>query len=219
MKAPMAPGYYDQLFTRVDDYRAHYRDSRYYVLWTQVISLLRQVPSPRILEIGCGPGQFAHYLHDEGFRDYHGFDFSPEAVRRAREVVPQAHFEVGDALAEESYRGEYNVAVVLEVLEHVSDDLGVLDRLRDGAVVLFSLPTFDDEAHLRHFRSPQEIVQRYQSRVDFRTIVPIHAWFVCLGLVRGASAAPKTCDSFDLLGRAQAKLMGIPLQDPDRRVP
>jgi 2-polyprenyl-3-methyl-5-hydroxy-6-metoxy-1,4-benzoquinol methylase len=207
MKAPMAPDYYDRIFTCVDDYRAHYRDSRYFVLWTQVIALLRRLPSARILEIGCGPGQFAHYLYDQGLRDYHGFDFSPEAIRRAREVVSQS-FEVGDAAGEAPYRRDYNVAIVLEVLEHVSDDLGILAHLRRGTVVIFSLPTFDDEAHVRYFRGAQEIVTRYQRVVDFRRIVQIDTWFVCAGVVRGQ--APATgCDSFDLLARAQARIMGI----------
>jgi 2-polyprenyl-3-methyl-5-hydroxy-6-metoxy-1,4-benzoquinol methylase len=216
MKAPMAPEYYDRIFTREDDYRAHYRDSRYYVVWTQVVALLRHVPSPRILEIGCGPGQFARYLYDEGFRDYHGFDFSPEAIRRAREVSPQS-FEVGDAAAEEPYRKDYNVAIVLEVLEHVSDDLTMLARLHRNTVVLFSLPDFDDEAHVRFFRSAQDIVTRYQPVVDLRRIVRIDRWFVCAGLTRGLSA-PLGCDSQDLLARAQARIMG-PAEPRPRTLP
>jgi 2-polyprenyl-3-methyl-5-hydroxy-6-metoxy-1,4-benzoquinol methylase len=207
MKAPMAPDYYDHIFTREEDYRAHYRRSRYYVLWTQVITLLRLVRSPKILEIGCGPGQFAHYLYDEGFRDYHGFDFSPGAIRRAREVVPQS-FEVGDASNPDLYRRDYNVAVILEVLEHVRDDLSILASLRRNTVVFFSLPTFDDEAHVRYFGNDQEIRARYQKVVDFRKIARIDTWFVCAGLARGL-APIAGCDSFDLLGRAQARVMGI----------
>jgi SAM-dependent methyltransferase len=205
MKAPMAAGYYDHIFTHVDDYRAHYRDSRYYVLWTQLIAWLRNVESPRILEIGCGPGQFAHYLYDEGFRDYHGFDFSPEAVRRAREVAPQS-FEVGDAMDPQSYRWDYDVAIVLEVLEHVPDDLGLLAHLRGGTLLAFSLPTFDDEAHVRFFHSANEIRARYGARVDLQQVLPIGPWFVCLGLVRGA-APLDGCDSADLLARVQRQVL------------
>lgn len=208
MKAPMAAEYYDKIFTSVDDYRAPYRDSRYYVLWTQVLAFLRRVESPKILEIGCGPGQFAHYLYDEGFRDYRGFDFSPEAVRRAGEVCPQS-FQVGDAMDEDSYTADYNVAVALEVLEHVSDDLGLLRHLREGTVLIFSLPTFDDEAHVRFFRTPQDIAQRYGSLVNIRQIVPIGPWFVCAGFVRGPGGPPVRCDSSDLLARVQARLLGI----------
>jgi len=206
MKKPMASQYYDQMFNQVEDYQAHYRDSRYYVLWTQVIQFLRQVPSPKILEIGCGPGQFANYLYDQGFRDYHGFDFSHEAVRIARQVVPQMSFEVGDATKQESYRHEYNAAVVLEVLEHVEDDLGVLVNLKPGTVVIFSLPTFDDEAHVRWFTSKQEIVDRYNRWIDLRQLLLLDRWFVGVGLVRALSA-PVPCDSFDLLGRIQKRML------------
>jgi 2-polyprenyl-3-methyl-5-hydroxy-6-metoxy-1,4-benzoquinol methylase len=207
MKAPMAPEYYDQIFTRVEDYRAHYRDSRYFVLWTQVLQFLRKVPAPKILEIGCGPGQFAHYLYDQGFRDYHGFDFSPEAVRRARENSPQS-FDVGDAMSPDFYKRDYNVAIVLEVLEHVQDDLGLLANLRPGTVLFFSLPTFDDEAHVRFFPQPRQVVDRYQSRVDLRRLVALDAWYVCAGIVRSSGSAAAMGNSFDLLARIQDQLMG-----------
>lgn len=205
MKTPMAPQYYDTLFNVIDDYKAHYRDSRYFVLWTQIIQFLRKIPNPRILEIGCGPGQFAHYLWDQGFRDYHGFDFSPEAVRIAKTVVPQS-FDVGDALKAESFRYEYNVAIVLEVLEHVDDDLGVLANIRPGTTILFSLPTFDDEAHVRWFTSQQDIVNRYNGSVDLRQIILLNHWFVCAGVVRDRLAAPKM-SAMDLLALVQQKLL------------
>lgn len=211
MKAPMAPDYYDRIFSQVDDYKAHYTHSRYFVLWTQVIQYLRSVQGPRILEIGCGPGQFANYLYDQGFRDYHGFDFSPGAVEAARKTVPLP-FEVGDAMDKNSFRHDYNVAIVLEVLEHVTDDLGVLANLRKGTPVIFSLPTFDDEAHVRFFRSPQEIVNRYNELIDIQHMVMIHQWFVCLGVVRSAGPRrPVPCDSKDILAHVQRTLLGANL--------
>ncbi len=207
MKAPMAPDYYDRIFSQVDDYKAHYTQSRYFVLWTQVIQYLRSVEHPRILEIGCGPGQFANYLYDQGFRDYHGFDFSPGAIEAARKAVPLP-FEVGDAMNKDSFRHDYNVAIVLEVLEHVTDDLGVLANLRRGTPVIFSLPTFDDEAHVRFFTSAQDIVNRYNALIDIKHLVMIQHWFVCLGVVRtpGQKAAIP-CDSKDILSRVQRKLL------------
>ena len=46
-------------------------------------------------DLGCGPGQIARYLHDQGVRIL-GIDLSPEMVRWARELNPGLDFRVGD---------------------------------------------------------------------------------------------------------------------------
>lgn len=186
MSTPKEADYYDALYETTEEYRRNYKHSRYFVLWSQLLKFIRGLsaaaPAPEILEIGCGNGRFAAYLFDEGYTAYHGFDFSPKAVEFARRTSPQS-FSIGDALAEEPYRREYDTAVASEVLEHL-DDFAVLDRLREGTAVVFSLPTFDDPAHLRRFTSPRRIVARYYDRVDIQEIVRVDQWFACWGYVR-----------------------------------
>src|SRR5690606_27539822 len=106
--------YYNDLFKSNVAYQVHYKDSFYYVHWTQVIVLLKKIGNPRILEIGCGTGQFAEYLHDEGFVEYSGFDFSAEAIEVAKARL-RADFFVGNALAPESYVRPFDTVVCLEV--------------------------------------------------------------------------------------------------------
>ncbi len=72
----------------------------------------------------------------------------------------------------------------LEVLEHIRDDLAVIDNIREGADIIFSLPTFDDPAHVRKFKKPGDIQKRYCYGIDIRKIVRIDKWFVCWGLVK-----------------------------------
>lgn len=173
--------YYDRIYEDSEQYHSDYKVSHYYEMWTQVLQLLRMVQEPRVLEIGCGTGQLAHYLYDEGFRHYHGFDFSEEAVRIASQRVPQS-FCVADARAPETFNHNYNVVICLEVLEHVDDDLGILSNIHEGAAVILSVPSSDDPAHVRFFLAKDSVTRRYSAVLDIQEIVQIDRWFVCLGV-------------------------------------
>ncbi len=182
MKQDKKQQYYDQIYTSAEKYRTHYKDSIYFVLWTQAIQFIREMPSPKILEVGCGTGQFAQYLFDQGYRDYHGFDFSPEAIKIAKRSVNQ-QFDVGDALSRDSYTPDYNLVIAQEILEHIRDDFGILRNIKEGSAIIFSLPTFDDPAHFRWFLKPREIEKRYFRLIDIRKIIRIHDWFICWGII------------------------------------
>lgn len=183
MRIPKGPEYYDQVFSESQAYQIHYKHSPYFVLWSQILLWLRQLEAPKILEIGCGTGQLAHYLYDEGFGDYYGFDFSPKAVEIAKQAVDQS-FAVGDAFDQAPYEFDYNVAVATEVLEHVADDYAIIKSLRKGTVFIFSLPTYDDPAHIRFFPAGGQVVRRYRGYVQFKAVHLINRWFACLGVIR-----------------------------------
>lgn len=48
-----------------------------------------------ICDLGCGPGQIARYLHDQG-GDSMGMDLSAEMVKEAQRLSPAIRFEQGD---------------------------------------------------------------------------------------------------------------------------
>lgn len=176
--------YYDHVFNSSPDFRGAYKDSRYYVLWTQVVQFVRRFPSPRILEIGCGTGQLSRYLYDEGYRDYHGFDFSAKAIELAQKSSEQS-FEVANALDPGAYWYDYNLVIATEVLEHIRDDWAVLERLREGTPIIITLPVGDmsEPSHLRMFHGPRDITKRYYRHIHFHKIVQVESWFVCLGIL------------------------------------
>jgi SAM-dependent methyltransferase len=202
---PKGSEYYNHFYKISEAYRGTYKNSPHYVLWTQVIRLLKEFPSPKILEIGCGTGQLACYLYDEGFRDYHGFDFSVEAIKIAKSKSPQS-FSIGDAFNNESYNYDYNVVLATEVLEHIDDDMSVLDNIRENTTIIFTLPTRNDPAHLRIFKKPRQIRKRYYTKIGDMSIVPIAQWFVCCGTVK--KFEPKTLNSI-LKTRSQIDLRFI----------
>ena len=66
-------------------------------------------PGGKVLDLGCGAGvPVARTLVDRGF-DVAGVDLSPGQIERARELVPEATFQVGDMtkaeFAAESFDG------------------------------------------------------------------------------------------------------------------
>ena len=62
----------------------------------------------RVMDLGCGPGQVAAYLHNRGV-DAFGLDLSPEMVKLAKEANPDVEFLEGDmrstGLPDESLAG------------------------------------------------------------------------------------------------------------------
>jgi cyclopropane fatty-acyl-phospholipid synthase-like methyltransferase len=89
---------------------------------------------PRVVEVGCGAGgvlaALARALPEARFQ---GYDIAPDAARLwpPPGQVPNLQLEVGDFLDRED--APYDLALVLDVVEHVGDPLAFLDRMRPKA--------------------------------------------------------------------------------------
>lgn len=161
-----SPGWYDEHYRlTLGAYDSHYSESVYFRVWEQVAD--RIDTDEGVLEIGCGSGQLAQLLMDRGLKRYRGFDFSEFAVDLARQRLPDVEFHVADArttsLLDEA---AYEVALCTEVLEHLDDDIGLLERIRPGARVLATVPNFDSTSHLRFFTDEAAVVERYGQSLD-----------------------------------------------------
>jgi 2-polyprenyl-3-methyl-5-hydroxy-6-metoxy-1,4-benzoquinol methylase len=153
--------WYDARYEHTASRTAHYTQSMYYFLWSVIVDRL---PSdPKILEVGCGTGHLAHLLQDRQYTDYVGFDFSAEAIRVASARLPARRFHHADALTTPLLEGPYNTLICTEVLEHIPDDLRIIERIRPGTRCLVTVPNFPYVSHVRHFMSAQEVSNRYGS--------------------------------------------------------
>jgi SAM-dependent methyltransferase len=106
--------------------------------------LLEHVQSgERVLDLGCGEGDFAAAAAQAGAGEVLGVDVAGEAVRRARARHPALRFEraegplpAGDA--------SFDLVWCSEVLEHVLDTAALLSEarrvLRTGGVLLVTTP-------------------------------------------------------------------------------
>jgi len=182
--------HYDEAYKIDKEYRAHYKDSRYFNVWKQVVDFLREIRDPSVLDVGCGTGQLGHYLSDEGFKNYVGFDFSMEAIKVAHDLSQQQFF-VGDAYDSALYKKfPHNVVIISEVLEHLDYDLEVLKNVSPGTNIIFTVPRFNCKGHVRWFLEEWQVEKRYHDLIKIEKIVKITSmkktnkpWIVAKGVM------------------------------------
>jgi len=114
-------------------------------LVSEVIARMARLSGPaQILEAGCGTGGNLQML--SGFGAVSAFE--PEAAGRASAAVRGPH-DVRDGRLPDAipFGGDrFDLAVMLDVLEHLEDDVGALkalaSRLADGGQVLLTVPAY-----------------------------------------------------------------------------
>lgn len=153
--------WYDDAYEDLEEYHVHYSSSAYLPVWESIAN--RVASGTKILEIGCGSGQLAHLLLDKGILGaYVGFDFSSIAIQLARRNLPAERFEVADAKTTELFSSaDYDTVICTEVLEHIVDDILVLERIPSGKRVVATVPDFDWDSHVRFFADANEVRTRY----------------------------------------------------------
>jgi SAM-dependent methyltransferase len=160
--------WYDANYRVSANYAAPYWESEYLFLWTVLSDRIRTAGARRILDIGCGSGQFASCLFGlTPIVDYTGLDFSAQAVAMAQRVCPQGRFVVGDATSTKIHdETPHDILTCTEVLEHVPADHLVVERFRAGTRCICTVPNFPHETHVRHFKTVEEVAERYRRFFD-----------------------------------------------------
>lgn len=141
--------YYDKLFTDSKDM------SRYYHIYNKIGKI---VQDDKVLDIGCGLANLKNFV-----KNYYGFDFSKKTIKKSK----GANVWVGNAYDQGNY-GDFDFYVMTEVLEHV-DDYRVLKNIPNGKRIIFSVPSFPDESHLRVYTEGL-IHKRYDEILDIKNI-------------------------------------------------
>jgi SAM-dependent methyltransferase len=159
MRKEKGSGFYDRVFQEERWSRPFYQ-SEYFPLWSHLVSLFPKDGLVEMIDLGCGPGQFASFIRACGLsKSYKGIDFSVEAIRLARERCPEMRFHLCDAYDVDNWP-RFGAVIACEFLEHV-DDLLILGAIPRETPIYFTLPSFHAESHLRHFESEDEIRLRY----------------------------------------------------------
>lgn len=133
--------------------------------WRREINKDSSPPDWQLLDIGCGTGANLSLLCDMAGPNGHvtAMDFSPLALEFAQQHLGELPVKLvrGDATRLPFQDNHFDVVTMLDVLEHVEDDLAAVQEIHrvlrpDGAFVL-SVPAYQklwsmhDEA-LHHFR-------------------------------------------------------------------
>jgi 2-polyprenyl-3-methyl-5-hydroxy-6-metoxy-1,4-benzoquinol methylase len=131
--------YYDQRWSGFEHANLYSLERSLFIL--QAI-LAKNMDRPRICDLGCGAGWFAGIL--SAFGPTLGVELSPQAVDQARERYPMASFVCADATHWQPPRGEFDVVVSQEVLEHIVDKPAYLEvahqALKPGGYLILTTP-------------------------------------------------------------------------------
>lgn len=128
--------------------------------WQRLLPHLPLARPLRVLDVGCGNGRFARFLHAAGLSiDYVGVDSSPALLARAREALqPLARWRLieQDVIEQPFVEGEYDLVGVFGVLHHVPARAGrvawmqrLAQRLAVGGVLAYASWRFMEDPRLR----------------------------------------------------------------------
>jgi SAM-dependent methyltransferase len=139
--------------------------------WEHDLALDDLGGAKRILEIGCGSGDFMARARDEKGVVVEGVEQNPDAIVAARGrgllVSPGNVEEIARAR-----RGQFDVVCSFQVLEHVPDPRSFLDSclalLSPRGKLLLGLP--NSESFLRHQFNPLDMPPHHMSRWSARVI-------------------------------------------------
>lgn len=177
--------YYDDIFRVSKSYRMNYIEIDRFLIFVRIRQWMLKRETWPVIEIGCGTGQMAAYLEDEGITNYTGVDFSKEALAIARGLSKQkfVQYDVRKGLEEIIKKttvgeGEKIIVIATEFMEHIGEDIKLLQDLPAGSLFLFSVPCFDDKAHVRFFNNLDEVKSRYENRLKLYTATQVDRIFI-----------------------------------------
>lgn len=114
------------------------------IYWTLALPIIRWRPAGRILDVGCGMGDYLASQSQLGW-EVEGVEINPRAVQHAREKL---HLEVfqGDLLQANLPAQHFDVVTMWWYLEHVPNPLAVLQEARriikPGGVLWIGVPNW-----------------------------------------------------------------------------
>jgi SAM-dependent methyltransferase len=137
---------------------------------SHLLALLGRVtpPGAQIADLGCGTGGNAAAFAAAGY-DVVALDTNPEAIELARARYPDVRFVIGDDPRDAAnHLSDGATAVLADVLEHLDDDRGFLERTLDvvgqGGHVVLTVPA-DPELW-----GPHDVAFGHRRRYTERTL-------------------------------------------------
>jgi len=159
---PMRPGD-DNFYGWICASRHYYPHARWE--WVPLIHLLRREMRAHVLDVGCGSGLFLEELRAQGLRGS-GVDANADSVTicRARGLDAEC---IGLEALDESLSSRYDAITLFHVIEHLSDPVGALLKLRSllqpGGIIAVSVPhspmSFETDFHDPLNRPPHHLTR------------------------------------------------------------
>jgi SAM-dependent methyltransferase len=142
---------------------------------------LRRMPAgSRILDGGCGLGEWTVFLGDQGF-DVVGLDLSADVVQRLKQWFPHRTFARGDIRQLEFDTASFDAYFSWGAFEHFENGLGAcLEEahrvLKPGGFLFLSVP-FQNRRHLRRdARALERWDAQFDPRLGYRQPHRFYQW-------------------------------------------
>jgi 2-polyprenyl-3-methyl-5-hydroxy-6-metoxy-1,4-benzoquinol methylase len=167
--------YYDKLM-----YKYPSSEIKYQKLYDSVLKFIPVNKNVRILDVGCGTGGLINTLKNNGYLNITGLDFSTYCVNYCKKRFPNNNFVQLDLKKNSSKKfiNNFSIIIMLEVLEHISDDLNVIKKIKSGSLVVLSLPNYDSKGHVRFFKNIDEIKNRFETALTINKFLEIPLKFL-----------------------------------------
>jgi 2-polyprenyl-3-methyl-5-hydroxy-6-metoxy-1,4-benzoquinol methylase len=134
-----------------------------HLVWVdRVVEIVKQSGARSVFEMGCGDGFNCSRLVEAGLDPVVGVDWSPNAIRYAKTLVPKAHFYCGDARDPEidiEFPEPFDAGILVEVIEHIPprDCADVLrnltQKIKVGGLCVLTTPSVNTpNTHSQHYR-------------------------------------------------------------------
>jgi SAM-dependent methyltransferase len=198
--------YYNNVYSSSPRYNGDFILSGYFPQWAFCISLMLEFYNSfkkeigkvlTIIDLGCGPGQFAQLLN-QIFNSrpknpdiiYTGLDFSKIAIEIAlkKQLSENFYFFEDDIFHRLSIFNQndtkFTVVTALECFEHIKSDTEIFSYFKEGQFMIFSVPQFDDPAHVRHFKTEFDVLERYDRCFLNFKVEKILNIFICYGFLK-----------------------------------
>jgi SAM-dependent methyltransferase len=115
-------------------------------LYLDLIGRYRGTEGGRLLEIGCGRGEFLVEATRAGY-EVTGLEYALASARKARERLTTGDVVCGEVSCLAVGRRRFDVCVIADVLEHTRDPCAFLDSirrlLRPGGTLFIATPSLD----------------------------------------------------------------------------
>ena len=172
--------YYDNIFNVFPHYALDVNgyNSPWFHISTLVMDMLNK--EEKILELGCGTGQFAEILINKGYNYIHGMDFSPQAISMSKERCKKDIFQCENIYKFNFNEIDFDIAICIEVFEHIEKDLMIIRKIPKGKKIIFTVPSYDAGGHVRYFSHKEKVIKRFKSEFTiFDVKENNNIYFIC----------------------------------------
>jgi cyclopropane fatty-acyl-phospholipid synthase-like methyltransferase len=133
-----------------------------------------------ILELGCGDGNFAKILFDNGYTNYLGVDLLEKNILACKEAIPSFKFWTANVFSSRVYSKilEAKTIVSFQTFEHLGttkghEDIGFLLSFPSGKHLIFSVPNSPYRKEHKRWFELDGWRQRYKDILIFNDSITI----------------------------------------------